>query len=102
MIKIRRKFKVTYNKEELTIEQAEYFNGRYALQVFDRHRQPYAMFTTNIPAYDDRYQDPRLIFLDTNNCPGIKTVLEEAGYVKDTGHRVQSGYCVYPVVRWLM
>ena len=101
MLRIKKKFRIKYNKEDITIEQSEYYTGRYALQAYDKYHRPYAIFTTNIPAYDDMFPDPALIFLDTNNCPGIKGVLEDAELIHDTGRRVQSGYCVYPVVRWL-
>lgn len=36
--------------------------------------------------------------LDTNNCPEILEVLEQAGVVCRTGIMAMSGYCEYPIV----
>ena len=47
---------------------------------------------------DDDYE---YIFLNTNHMTDIEKVLEHAGMIENTGYKVWSGYCVYPVVRWL-
>ena len=43
----------------------------------------------------------KIIFLNTNHCPGIKEALLEAGLIEDLRCKVQSGFYMYPVVRWL-
>ena len=100
MITLKRQFDIEWNDKKLIVEQTKYYNGRYALQAFDKEGFPYATLTTNITAYDKDFPDPKTIFIDTNNCPGIKDVLSDANLIEDTGYRVQSGYYMYPVVRW--
>lgn len=39
-------------------------------------------------------------FVDTNNLPGIDTVLEKEGIAKKTGRVLQSGFCVYPEMKF--
>ena len=100
MITLKRQFELEYNHKKLTVEQTKYYGGRYALQAYE-DGMPYATLTVNLPAYDIDFPEVKHIFLDANNCPGIKSALEDAGLIQDTGYKVQSGYCMYPVVRWL-
>lgn len=101
MIKLKRTFKVKYKSYELTVEQNEYAtNGRYALQAYV-DGDPFDTLTVNIEAYDRDFPQAKTIFLNTNHCPGIKEALQDAGLIEDLRCKVQSGYCTYPVVRWL-
>ena len=101
MIKLRRTFEVPYKEYKLKVEQTEYAtNGRYALQAYV-DGDPFDILTVNIEAYDRDFPQAKIIFLNTNHCPGIKEALLDAGLIEDLGSKVQSGYCTYPVVRWL-
>lgn len=101
MIKLKRTFKVRYKAYNLLVEQTEYAtNGRYALQAYV-DGDPFDVLTVNIEAYDERFPQAKTIFLNTNHCPGIKEALLDAGLIEDLGCKVWSGYCTYPVVRWL-
>ena len=101
MIKLKRQFELEYRNKKLIVEQTTYAsNGRYALQAYD-DGEPYAVLTVNIEAYDTDFPNAKFMFLDTNNVPGIKKSLLDAGLIEDTGLKVQSGFCTYPVVRWL-
>ena len=92
-----------YKGKQLDIKVSEYrSNGRIALQTTEHSSgEPYAVLTKNIPAYDKDFKEANMIFLDTNNVPDIYQILWEHGYISEVIGRVQSGYCTYPVVRWL-
>lgn len=101
MIKLKRMFDINYKGHSLSVEQTEYAsNGRYALQAYE-DGQPFDTLTVNIEAYDRDFPKAKVIFLNTNHVPGIKDVLLDAGLIEDMGCKVQSGFCTYPVVRWL-
>ena len=101
MLKLKRTFEVPYKNYNLKVEQTEYVsNRRYALQAYVGG-DPFDTLTTNIQAYDVDFPNPKIIFLNTTHCPGIKEALLDAGLIEDLGCKVQSGYCTYPVVRWL-
>ncbi len=101
MIKLKRSFKVKYKTYDLTVEQTEYAtNDRYALQAYV-DGDPFDTLTVNIEAFDDKFPQAKIIFLNTNHCPGIKEALLDAGLIEDLGCKVQSGFYMYPVVRWL-
>ena len=101
MIKLKRMFEVPYKGLTLKVEQTEYAsNGRYALQAYVEG-DPYDVLTVNIEGYDRDYPKAKDIFLNTNRCPGIKEALLDAGLIEDLGCKVLSGWCAYPVVRWL-
>lgn len=101
MIKLKRTFKVRYKSYDLTVEQTEYAtNGRYALQAYV-DGDPFVVLTVNIEGYDKDFPKAKDIFLNTNHCPGIKEALLDAGLIEDLGCKVLSGWCAYPVVRWL-
>lgn len=102
MMKMFKRYrKINYKGIELNIEQTEYAsNGRYALQAY-AGGDPYDVLTVNIEGYDKEFPKADIIFLNTNHVPGIKDVLLEAGLIEDMGCKVQSGFCTYPVARWL-
>ena len=74
--------------------------NRIAIQAYTKTKEPFDVLTVNIPAYDADFDD-NYIFLNTNHVPDIDKVLEKEGMIENTGYRIQSGYCTYPVVRWL-
>lgn len=45
---------------------------------------------------------PTLACIDENNMPGIFEILVEAGIAKYTGYTIESGYCTYPVARFVL
>ena len=101
MIKLKRTFEVPYKEYKLKVEQTEYVtNGRYALQAYV-DGDPFDTLTVNIEAFDERFPQAKIIFLNTNHCPGIKEALLDAGLIEDLGCKVWSGYYTYPVARWL-
>ena len=107
MFKIGKYRRIKYKENILDVEKSKYLNGRIALQATLTDHSPFAVLTVNIPAYDEML-DADMIILDTNNVPDIDKALTIAGlvtplYDKRTGKpfKLQSGYCMYPVVRWL-
>lgn len=69
-------------------------NGALAVTLFDiENREEFAVITTNLM---QEYTWRDTAFIDTNNCPWAKGLLEESGLAKPTGNTARSGYCVYP------
>ena len=97
----KRYLQINYKGQVLDLEVLRYNTGnRIAIQAYTKTKEPFDVLTVNIPAYDADFDDS-YIFLNTNHVPDIEKVLESAGMIENTGYRIQSGYCTYPVVRWL-
>lgn len=78
---------------------AQYGNLVTAIQGVDAEtKEPWNTYTTNIP---DACLPPNCTILDTNNSPKILQILVDAGIVEDSGYKVKSGFCTYPVVEVL-
>ena len=104
MRKFKKYYTIKYNGETLDVTQGEYIGGkRISLQAtIHETGEPYSVLTTNIPAYDKDFPNKKFIIIDSNNNPGIADVLIKAGLIdKQCITLVQSGYCVYPVYKWL-
>lgn len=97
----KRYLQINYKGQILDLEVLRYNTGnRIAIQAYTKTKEPFDVLTVNIPAYDADFDDT-YIFLNTNHVPDIDKVLEKEGMIENTGYRLQSGYCTYPVVRWL-
>lgn len=97
----KRYLQINYKGQTLDLEVLRYNTGnRIAIQAYTKTKEPFDVLTVNIPAYDADFDDT-YIFLNTNHVPDIDKVLEKEGMIENTGYRIQSGYCTYPVVRWL-
>lgn len=97
----KRYLQINYKGQVLDLEVLKYNNSdRIAIQAYTKTKEPFDVLTVNLPAYDADF-DYDHIFLNTNHMPDIEKVLEQAGMIENTGYKVWSGYCVYPVVRWL-
>ena len=97
----KRYLQINYKGQILDLEVLRYNTGnRIAIQAYTKTKEPFDVLTVNIPAYDADFDDT-YIFLNTNHVPDIDKVLEKEGMIENTGYRIQSGYCTYPVVRWL-
>ena len=78
-----------------------YHDGRILLQSYiHKTKEPFATLTTNIEIYND-ILDKNDIILDCNNVPGIDKLLIKEGLIGNCLGRLQSGYCTYPVHKWL-
>ena len=98
----KRYLQINYKGQILDLDIVRYSTGkRIAIQAYTKTKEPYdVLLTVNLPAYDADY-GYEYIFLNTNHMPDIEKVLEQEGLIENTGYKVWSGYCVYPVVRWL-
>lgn len=96
-------YTINYFGTSIDVIESEYVGGkRIALQAIEHDSgEPYAVLTTNVPAYDRDYPDKRCIILDCNNCPDIDKALSKAGLIGECIGRVQSGWCTYPVHKYL-
>ena len=73
-------------------------NGNLAIiAMIADTKEVYGNITTNISDMSSP-----LACIDENNMPGIFEVLVEAGLAKYTGYTIESGYCTYPVARFVL
>ena len=105
MIRIGKYHIIEYKGQKLDVMATEYIGGKRTALTAQIHEtgEPFAVLTVNIPAYDRDLPDKDLIILDTNNVPDIVSTLLDAGLVEipEKIMRLQSGFCVYPVLRWI-
>lgn len=102
MNKLKKRYlQINYKGQILDLEVLKYNNSdRIAIQAYTKTKEPFDVVTVNIPTYNDIY-DETFIFINTNHLPGIDKTLSDAGLIELTNYRIQSGYCTYPVARWL-
>ena len=96
-------YDATKKKEDLSQFETggRKYNPNEKDEYLDVDGDPFDTLTVNIEAYDREFPQAKTIFLNTNHCPGIKEALLEAGLIEDLRCKVQSGFYMYPVVRWL-
>ena len=101
-------YTLKYNSPYNTVETLRFQIGMYdfdkslAVQAFSQSEdcadywEPYGTITVclSVGCADN------CAFVDTNNLPSIDAVLEKAGVAKRTGRMQQSGFCVYPEMRF--
>ena len=83
------------NTYRLIPVRGEYMkNGALAVKLFDvDNYEEFAVITTNLM---QEYTWKDTAYVDTNNCPWVKEMLEDSGLAKPTGNTARSGYSVYP------
>jgi hypothetical protein len=91
---------ITFQERKYPLYATHYreeHGGRKALVLWDKNHNDIAyVATVNLP---DEYLAKNQTFIkDYSENAGILKVLEDAGVVKDTGQRVQSGFVEFPVV----
>lgn len=102
MIRIGKYHIIEYHGKKLDVTEAKYPSGRIALQATDHETgEPFDVLTVNIPAYDKDFPESDMIYLNVNHVPGILDTLQKAGLVDNVYDYIWSGYCTYPVVRWI-
>lgn len=93
-------FKYTLYDETYTIRliiSVYGYNNRTAILAETTEGEPFATFTVNLD--DGRILDNDLVYLDTNNVPGVEEFFIENGLAVKTDRVQRSGYCTYPMVR---
>jgi len=78
-----------YAGEPLYPAFGRYEGGRAALQMLDGMDLPYATITVNLP--EDLAEGEHFVKGWSENEPIVKALLD-AGWLRDTGRRVQTGY----------
>lgn len=74
------------------------YNGNLAIEAYDADNgEPYASVTVNLGLLL-----PEFAFIDVNNFPEIKEILESLGIAKYAGATRCSGYCKYPLYQFEM
>lgn len=76
----------------------EYAKGGLAVDLYDVDTlEPYAVMTVNLSnSNSPQAGKGNVAFVDTNNCPWAKKLIEDNDLGKPTGYVQGSGYCVYP------
>lgn len=69
-------------------------NNNTAIQLITTDNEPFATLTVNII---DLPED--IVCIDTNNFPEALDLIKKYNLGELTGEYVQSGYCVYPIVK---
>lgn len=63
---------------------------------------PFAHITTNV--YEDfcptSVEELDMAAIDTNNCPWAEKFLTDNKLAVDTGRKVRSGFCTYPIYKF--
>lgn len=91
---------------ECYIHEDKYVEGDgLALILLDRdleygYLEPYCDITVNLPG--EMLTGENCAFVDVNNAPFIRAVLEENGLAEFTGMMGFSGWCAYPEYRFNM
>lgn len=70
----------------------EYYDNLCVELIQAKTGEDYATLTVNITKLPDG-----LAAVDTNNHPNAPAFIEKYGLGEDTGKRIRSGYCEYPV-----
>lgn len=71
-------------------------NRSRAVEIWNKEDGPIAQITVCIPGAG--LEDEEAV-IDTNNCPWAMDFIKEYELGEDTGRKVRSGYCTYPVVK---
>lgn len=76
----------------------EYAKGGLAVDLYDVDTlEPYSVVTVNLGnSKSPNAGKENVAFVDTNNCPWAKKLIEDYGLGKPTGYAQGSGHCVYP------
>ena len=86
-------------KNYLRFVERHYLNNNLAIEAVDYDTgKPYCMVSVNL----DELHDPSLFCYDMNNNGlALYYALIKAGLMENTGAIKVSGYCLYPVCRWI-
>lgn len=72
-------------------------NGNLAVCLEDEYGSPYATLTVNLEFLPYGYAA-----IDVNNCPEAIEFIESNHLGVNTGRKIKSGYCEYPVYQFFM
>ena len=82
-------------KYKLNIIIANYINNdNISLQLFDKTEGPFATITKNLKPLPKGYA-----FIDVNNCPWVKKLIEDYNLGTYANIEEQSGYVTYPLYK---
>ena len=78
---------------EVYIRKDLYLDGNTCLTLYTTEGEGYSTITVNLQTFGN----PKLAAIDTNNCKFAEELISTYKLGKDTGMRIPSGFCVYPV-----
>lgn len=90
-----------FRKYDVILTQEEYSYGGLAVEIISvkdgAAEEPFSTLTVWLFPMD---AEDRMAFVDTNNNPWAEKFLKENGLATDTGERMSSGYCTYPLYQF--
>ncbi len=93
---------IKFRNERLTVEKAQYNNGKIALQLIDEEGFPYMKATVNLPIQANKLEDDETFIKNYAENEGILGALVEQGIVEETGTTIDTGFTHVHVVRVLI
>ena len=92
------KMKTNFGTYDVELQVSRYrADGSIAISAFSPTEGPIATLTVCLA---DRSLDSDEAYIDTNNCPWAPDFLTENGFGRLTGSQRQSGFCVYPSMKF--
>ena len=84
-------------KQRVYLKLSRYcFGNTRLIKMICEDGEPWGSATVNIQGH---YFEDDEVVLDTNNMPNIEPFILSTGVGMDTGKKVQSGFCTYPVYK---
>lgn len=94
------KMKTDFGTYDVELRVSRYSaDNSVALLAFDPKEGPIATLTVCL---NDKSLEYGTSYIDTNNCPWALDFIVKNGFGKQTGKTRQSGFCIYPQVRFNM
>lgn len=92
-------FKVLLNGEERTVsfQTSTYRSGNLAVLLYTLEDDEWDLWCDITVNLGSMFEDGTHAFVDTNNFPEAERILTELGLAEDTGIKMQSGFCTYPL-----
>lgn len=93
------RIKINIDGEELYLIKTKYHDGNLAIVVNDRFDEPFCKVSVNLPEYKDQLDklDGEYVFVKNYDENEWVDDLIEQNFFKDTGKRISSGFCSYPL-----
>lgn len=92
-------FKVLLNGEERTVsfQTSTYRSGNLAVLLYTLEDDEWDLWCDITVNLGSMFENETHAFVDTNNFPEAERILAELGLAEDTGIKMQSGFCTYPL-----
>lgn len=83
---------------DVKIKVSEYYNGNLCIQLICENGEPYGNLTVNF----NNNLPVNMAYVDTNNMPDAERFIRENQLGTFMGTTKPSGYCEYPLYKFLL